>query len=54
MFVVDDAESKPHNKTMPGSHLTWDTPTSFHALVLKGEKEKERDVVRVQVDVIGG
>ncbi len=54
MFVVDDVESKPHAGSMKGTRLTWDTPTSFHALVLKGEKEKERDVVRIQVDVTGG
>jgi len=53
-FVVDDTESKGHSGSLRGSRLTWDTPTSFHSLVLKGEKEKEKDVVRLQIDVTGG
>lgn len=54
MFVIDEAESKPHAGTMRGSRLTWDSPTSLHALVLRGEKEKEKDVVRLQIDITGG
>ena len=43
-FVVDETESKPHAGSMRGSHISWDSPTSFHALILRGEKEKEKDV----------
>ena len=35
---------------MRNSRIAWDSPTSFHALILRGEKDKEKDVVRLQVD----
>jgi hypothetical protein len=53
-FVIDETPTKEHAGSMKGSRLTWDSPTSLHALVLKGDKEKEKDVVRLQIDITGG
>jgi len=53
-FVIDDAQGKEHAGSLKGSRLIWDSPTSVHALVLRGEKKEEKDVVRLQIDITGG
>ena len=54
IFVIDDSESKPHAGSLQGSKITWDSPTSMHALVLRGDKKEEKEVVRLQIDITGG
>jgi WD40 repeat protein len=54
LFVIDDSETKEHAGSLRGSRLTWDSPTSLHALILRGDKKEEKEVVRLQVDIAGG
>ena len=44
------AEISEHAGSIRGGKLVWDSPTSFHCIVLKAVGDK-REVVRVQVDV---
>lgn len=44
------AEIGEHAGSIRGGRLIWDSPTSFHCIVLKGPGDK-KEVVRVQVDV---
>jgi hypothetical protein len=54
LFVIDETETKEHAGSLRGSRLTWDSPTSLHALILRGDKKEEKEVVRLQVDIAGG
>lgn len=46
-FVIDKEELAEHGGSLRGSRLVWDSPTSFHALVIRDRT----NIFRVQVDL---
>jgi Tol biopolymer transport system component len=48
---AEPVESKPHFGTLRGSRIVLDSATSFHALVVRGEKDQPQEIVRWQVEI---